>query len=438
MKLKLTLAAVNGASAQPLRYTIWDVQLPGFGVRVNADGTKTYVLKYLKGARQRWFTIGRHGAPWTVELARKEAIRLLGRLHEGIDPAGLKAAERSSAIRVKELCADYLAAVDEGLLISRRGQPKKASTMVSDRGRIARHIIPLLGTKLVGEVTRRDIEAFRDAVAAGKTAAERKTGGRGRSIVRGGKGAATRTLGLLGGIFSYGVSLGIRADNPVHGVRRFKDQTKERFLSQEEIQRLAKTCSQALEAGRLFEAHHADWEMRGRVGPAPVCSEEAENPYAIAAIKFLLLTGMRKSEALTLRWAWIDHERKTVRLPDSKTGQRTIPIGGAAIGLLGEIRRQEENPFVFCGQRPGSHFVGLGKVWERVRARANLPEVRLHDLRHTFASHGAAAGISLYVLGKIIGHSDTKMTARYAHISDNPLISGADVISATLAELLVA
>jgi integrase len=438
VKQKLTLNVVKDAAPKAHRYVIWDLQPAGFGLRVNGDGTKTYVLKYAFKGRQRWHTIGRHGSPWAVDQARKEAMRLLGRVHEGQDLAAAKAAEKARSLTISDLCQMYLAAAEADTLISRRGQGKKPSTLATDRGRIERHIIPLLGRKAVKDVTRRDIEVARDAIASGKTAVDVKTGPRGRAIVKGGKGAATRTLGLLGGIFAFGVEMGSRADNPVHGVRRFKDQPKERYLSEAEIQKLGQVCADAEAASQSYHAEHDRWIIGDRRGPAPSWPSAAENPYAVAAIRLLLLTGMRKSEALTLRWDWVDFERGIIRLPDSKTGQRLVPLGAAAADLLKAVPRHKSNPHVFCGHREGLHLVGLPKIWERIRKRAGLDDVRLHDLRHSYASYGAASGISLYVLGKMLGHSDAKTTQRYAHLGDNPLISGANLIAGGLAELLVA
>lgn len=447
MKQKLTLANINSAKAQKCRYVLWDTAIHGFGVRVNADETKTYVLKYMRAGRQRWYTIGRHGAPWTPDQARKQAIKLLGRVHDGQDPAQCKVEERASACRIEDLCRDYIEALAAGAIISRSGRSKRPSTVSTDRGRIERHIIPLLGTKVVKEVTRRDIEGFRDAVAAGKTATSVKTKPRGRAIVRGGQGTATRTLGLLGGIFSFAVSQGMRPDNPVHGVRRFKDRPKQRYLSEGEIGRLAKACDDAERGWHEFDQAYNEWLSSGRPGPAPACDPRAENPYAVAAIRLLLLTGMRKGEALSLRWDWVAPQRSVFNLPDSKTSERTIPVGTEVIKLIGSIPRQLENPFIFCGQKRDAHLVGLPKVWLRLRAAADLHDVRLHDLRHTFASYGAAAGLSLFLLGRMLGHvllgrmlghADTKTTARYAHLDDNPLISGANRIANGIAGLMAA
>ncbi len=395
MKAKITKRTVDSCEPREQRYTVWDTTLRGFGVRVNSDGSKSYVVKYLIDGRQRWYTIGRHGA-LTPDEARTEAQDILGKAAKGIDPAKTKAEERAAST-VAELCDRYLA---DGCAT------KKPSTLATDRGRIERHIKPLLGHRRVKDVTAGDVRRFLNDVANGKTAADVKTGPHGRAIVGGGKGAATRTVGLLGGIFSFAVEEGLRSDNPVRGVKRFPDKKGERFLSLEEMARLGDALAAAEEDGR--------------------------NPLAIAGIRLLMLTGCRKSEVLTLQWEHVDMERGCLRLPDSKTGEKVVPLGAPALELLDTLPRLEDNPYVLWGEKKGAHLVGLPRVWARIRARANLDGVRLHDLRHSFASVGAGAGMGLPIVGKLLGHRDPKTTARYAHVADDPAKAAADRIASTI------
>lgn len=183
----------------------------------------SYVLMYrTREGRQRRHTIGRHGAPWTPEMARDEAIRLLGEVTKGADPAADKR-EAREAMTVAELCDVYLSEAQAGRLLARRRQAKKPSTLEIDKGRIERHIKPLLGRMAVAAVGRADIERFMHNVAEGKTAGQIKTGRHGLARVTGGRGTATRTVGLLGAIFTYGVRSGVRPENPVHGVVRYAD-----------------------------------------------------------------------------------------------------------------------------------------------------------------------------------------------------------------------
>lgn len=394
---RLTKRAVDSLRADHRDALLWDAELPGFGARCRPSGGKFYILKYRIGGRQRWYTIGRHGAPWTVEEARREARRLLGEVAAGRDPAERKA-EARRGLTVAALCDLYVA---EGCAT------KKPSTLATDRGRIERHIKPLLGRNPVRAVTRGDIERFMLDVANGKTAADLKTGHRGRAIVRGGRGTATKAVTLLGAIFSFAVHHGLRPDNPAHGVRTFKSRRCERFLSAAELARLGDALATA--------------------------ERDGDNPSAIAALRLLALTGCRKTEILSLRWGYIDWARACLRLPDSKTDAKVVPLGAPALELLRALPHLEGNPYVVPGGRAGGHYVGLAKVWRRVRARAGLADVRLHDLRHSFASVGAAGGDSLLVIGRLLGHANASTSARYAHLADDPLRAAADRIAGQIA-----
>ncbi|GJD86913.1 Tyrosine recombinase XerC [Methylobacterium hispanicum] len=426
---RLTLQIVKAAKPAAARYTLWDAELKGFGLRVNSDGTKSYALKYLFNGRQRWHTIGKHGSPWTPDTARNEALRLLAQARNGTDPQEAKRAQATADLTVSELCDLYLAAARAGQILTKFDEPKKASTILTDGSRIERHIKPLLGRKRVQDVTPDHIETFLHDVAAGKTALDVKTGVRGRAIVEGGRGAATRTVGLLGGIFAFAVRRRLRTDNPVRGVQRFKDKRNERFLSGVELQGLGQALSACDEAWRQHAQDLAAWTEGGGRGKPPRPPLHAESPSVTGAIRLLLLTGARKSEVLHLQWSHVDREHGYLRLPTSKTGAKAIPIGTAALLLIEAQPRLACNPFVFTGSVPGRPFVGLAKAWERIRARAGLPDVRLHDLRHSFASVGASSGSSLPLLGAILGHRDPKTTQRYAHIARDPARAAADQVS---------
>jgi Arm DNA-binding domain len=224
---------------------VWDPTLPGFGIRRQHSKAVSYVLFYrTKEGRQRWYTIGRHGAPWTPEGAREEAQRLLGSVANNADPAAEKRAARQ-AQTVSELCDLYLADAKAGRLVTRRRTAKKPSTLATDQGRIERHIKPLLGRRAVASVTREDIEAFMYDVSAGKTATKTKTKPRGIAHVRGGKGTAARTVGLLGAIFTFAVRHRLRSDNPVHGVLRPADGRRERRLTDDEYRALGSALRKA-------------------------------------------------------------------------------------------------------------------------------------------------------------------------------------------------
>ncbi|SLN18672.1 tyrosine-type recombinase/integrase [Oceanibacterium hippocampi] len=398
MQARITKRSVDGAKPGERDQFLWDSDVRGFGVKVTPAGRRVFVLQYRQHGRVRRYTIGTYGSPWTPEQARAEAVRLLGRVGDGRDPGTEKQAEKT-AETVAELCDLYLSS--DGC------EKKKASTLATDRGRIERHIIPLLGRKRVKDVTTGDVNRFMTDVAKGKTAATIKTGPRGLARVTGGEGTARRTVGLLGGIFTYAVEKGMRPDNPVRAVKRSRDGESDRSLSTEELARLGDALKTA--------------------------ESEDANPYAIAAIRLLVLTGCRKSEILTARWTDVDFEAGQLRLADSKTGPKKVPLGAPALELLAALPRIAGNEYVLPGGKDGHHLVGLPKVWRRVRDSAGLNDVRLHDLRHSFASVGAAAGMSLPLVGKLLGHRDPKTTARYAHIGADPARAAANRIAGEIA-----
>ena len=388
---KISKRAVEAVEPRERDSYLWDSKLAGFGVKVTPAGGRIYLIQYRIGGRNgqtRRVTIGRHGT-LTPHQARKEARRLLGEVAAGRDPAEARAEARRD-ITVAELCVLYLA---EGVAT------KKSSTIRMDRSRMERHIKPLLGRRRIRSVTRADVERFMQEIAAGKTACDQKMGIRGRAIVKGGKGVAARTVGLLGGIFTFALNRGLRADNPVRGVKRFPDNKRERFLSPIEMARLGDTLAAAELAG---ESHSA-----------------------VNAIRLLALTGCRRSEILTLRWDYIDWEHACLRLPDSKTGGKVVPLGAAALEVLAGLPQSKDNPYVLPGAK-GGHFVGLPKAWQRIRKRAGLDNVRLHDLRHSFASVAVAGGDSLYLVGKVLGHRQSRSTEVYAHLADDPVRAVAD------------
>jgi integrase len=289
--------------------------------------------------------------------------------------------------------------------------PKKASSLITDKSNIDRHIRPLLGTRRIGSLTRADIEKLQIDIASGKTATDQKTKKQGRAIVRGGKGTAARSVAMFVAILEYGVSIHALSENPGRGVTLFKGNEKERFLSEAEQLRLG----DALERAQADGTHAS----------------------AIAAIRLLALTGCRKSEILGLRWIDVDFDRGLLLLPDTKTGKKTFPLARPVIDFLASLPRIEGNPFVLPGNVDEAHFVGLQKVWTRIRASIGLQDVRLHDLRHSFASVGTDEGDSLQVIGRLLGHSKITTTQRYAHLSMNPVRDAVERIGGRIAAKLL-
>ncbi len=397
---KLTKRRIDEAKPIAKRTVLWDSEVHGFGLRVTPAGERTYVLKYRHRGGQRWFSIGRHGSPWTLEQARKEAQRLLGEVARGDDPAATKGADRQ-ALNVAQLCDLYLA---EG------ASHKKPLTLKADVGRIEHHIKPLLGRKRVDAISRGDVERLIVDVIAGKTA-QSAPNPRGRgTLAKGGRGVAGQCATLVGTLMAFAVRRGLRGDNPAHGVKKPPVRKMERFLSEVEIGRLAL----ALDAYR----------------------SEGGNEFAVAALRLLLLTGARRNEILSLEWRDVNFERQCLRLRDSKTREKVIFLNAPALAILQGLPRIGDNPHVIVGNESGSYLKGLDKIWTNVRTRAGLTDVRIHDLRHSFASVGVAGGLSLPVLGALLGHRQAMTTARYAHLSADPLRAANEAVGTRLAAMM--
>jgi integrase len=337
--------------------------------------------------------------------------------------------EERKAMTVQQLCGEYLAATEKGLVLGKRGQAKKETTLATDRGRIARHILPLLGKRKVRDLTAPDIVRFMRDVASGKTAADVKTKKQGRAIVEGGAGTATRTVGLLGGILSFAVSEGIIPANPARGIRRPADSKREVRLSAIQYRALGMGLTAA-------DAKRDAWQIT-------------------AAIRLLALTGCRRGEIEKLRWDDVDIPGQSLRLSDTKTGKSVRPLGIAAITVLRELPRS--GPFVLPGivgrEKSGDlegHFTGLPKAWTRVlalaadaveRARvdgtladnearqASLSGLTPHGLRHGFASVAHDLGYTELTIAALLGHSSGSVTGRYIHHVDSALVAAADRVS---------
>ena len=385
--------------------TVWDSAVPGFGARRQTGNAVAYVLKSrTTEGRQRWHTIGRHGAPWAPDTAREEARRLLGEVAKGGDPAAEKQAKRK-AETVEELCDAYWADAEAGRLMTRRRTAKKASTLLSDKGRVEKHIKPLLGRMKVAAVMREDVEQFMHAVAEGKTAARVKTGKkRGLSNVRGGMGTASRTVGLLGAIFTYAVRHRMRSDNPVHGVIRPADGKRERRLSDAEYAALGAALRRA--------------------------NAETVWPAAVAAARFLVLTGWRSGEALGLRWADVDLARRTTILADTKTGRSVRPLSHPACDVLRGLGRGADAALVFPPTRGEGTMTGFRKLWDRIAKLGELSaDVTPHVLRHSFASLASDLGYSEPTIAALVGHKGQTITSRYVHSADAVLLAAADAVA---------
>ena len=384
---------------------LWDRELRGFGVQVMPSGLKSFVIQYRSPeGRNRRAVIGRYGL-MTVEEARKLAHEKLVAVSKGIDPLD-EEAKAVGNLTIADICDWYLAEAEAGRLLGRRRRPIKPSTLAMDRSRIEAHIKPLLGRRHVGALKLGDIEGAQADIAAGKTSKPR-AGSRG-GATRGGEGVAARTMSTLHSILEHAVRLGKIEANPARGVRKIAGMPRERRLSRGEIERLGKTMRQV--------------------------GEDGEHPTGLAAIRFLLLTGFRRMEALGLRRAWLDEEECVIRLPDTKSGPQLRVIGQAASDLLLD-QPETGSPFFFPADWGDSHFVGIVRVLDRVCQRARLTDVTPHTLRHTFASLAGDLGFSELTIAALLGHSARGVTQRYVHI-DEALRMTADRVAEEMADLL--
>jgi integrase len=343
----------------------------------------------------------------TVDEARKLGKRMLAEVTRGSDPAAQRSEDRR-AMTVRQLCQVYLGAAAKGLVLGKRGQPKKATTLYIDRGRITRHILPLLGYRRVCDLTTPDIVRFMRNVAAGSTAADVKTGFRGRAIVKGGTGTAARTIGLLGGILSFAVSEGLIGFNPARGIKRAADQRRDVRLSLEQYALLGEALARA--------------QTRG------------VNPVAIPAVKLLALTGCRRGEIEHLKWSEVDIAGQCLRLTSTKEGRSIRPFGRPAIDLISGLPKESE--FVFPGRSMGKAFSGLPKVWRRIIGGSVLDHLTPHGLRHAYASVAADLGYAEPTIAALLGHTTHTVTGRYIHHVDEALIAAADAVSSRIAAAL--
>lgn len=394
--------------------------VPGFGIRRQRGDAVAYILVYRTAeGRSRRFTIGRHGAPWTPDTARTKARAILAEAAGGADPSAAKR-ELREAPSVKDLCERYMAAAQAGRLPTRRGGTKKASTLATDQSRIDSHILPLLGLRKARGVTTADIEAFMHDVADGKTHRQEKLEkARAFRNVRGGMGTASRTVGLLGAIFAYAVKTGMRPDNPAHGVLRPADGKRERRLTDDEY--------------RMF---HDGLEKAALLIPAKTegkPDKAAIWPHAVAAARFLALTGWRSGEAIGLRWKEVDLARRTARLGDTKTGASMRPLPREACDVLAAQKAATgggAEDLVFPPSRGETTMTGFKRFMARIVKFGGLPaDVTAHVLRHSFASVAADLGMSEISIAALIGHKGRSVTSRYVHAADAVLLAAADKVA---------
>ena len=374
---KLTKRIVDAADVRASEYFIWDDDIPGLGLRVLPSGRKGYVVQYRAGRRSRRMSLGA-STVLTCEQARTRAITIIAAAKNGEDPAAERDAGRK-AITVKELSERF-----DREHISLRVKP---STAKEYRRNLERFILPALGRLAVTDITRADVAKFHHDL---------------RHIPY----QANRCLEVISKMFSLAELWGLRPDgsNPRKHIKKYPEEKRERFLSAAELRRVGEVLR--------------EMEVEG-----------IELPSAILAVRLLILTGCRLNEIMTLKWEHVDLADNVLRLPDSKTGAKIVHLGQPAIERLKAAEQITDNPWVITGILEGKRLSDLQPFWQRVRARAGLKDVRIHDLRHTFASTAVAAGQGLPMIGKLLGHTQVQTTARYAHLAAEPVKTAADSVA---------
>jgi len=435
---KLTKRIIDDHEPQDKDYIVWDTEIRGLGIRIWPSGKKVFFLKYRnKHGRQRKPVIGVYGTV-APEKARMKAIKWLDAVNDGGDPSGDREEWREVPI-FEEFSKRYITAY---------AKPNKKPRSVEEDERLLKNCIkPYFGKMKITAITKVDVSRFHASMSTTPV-------------------NANRALNLLSKAFNLAETWGLKPDgtNPCKHVKKYPEKAKERFLSNDEL---------AMLAGELRTAELQKTEMQS----------------VIDAIRLLLFTGCRLSEILTLKWDYVDMENACIRLPDSKTGAKSVYLAPAAMEVLSGIKRKERNPYVLIGRKPGGRLVNLQKPWRRILMRVEvlqmiehvaevenwtaariekakqdaledltkarsqyreqmkklklenvtlaLANVRLHDLRHTFASVGAASKQSLQMIGRLLGHSQTSTTERYSHLYGDPLREAANVIVGRIAEAMM-
>jgi integrase len=416
----LSKRTVDGCLPSDKRYKVWDSELPGFGVRVQPSGVKTFVVQYRPGGGssgiQRMMTLGRFG-PLTAEKARRRAKVILGSAAAGSDPGGELMAKRRE-MKMSDLIDHY---EKVGCFIQRgklQGVPMKPRTKKLTMARLRHHVVPLLGKKRISEIGAGDIEKFFNDVTEGKTASDEKTGFRTRVIVRGGAGAARKVFRDLSAVLSFAKRHEMIERNPCENAAvRKTDNSEARFLTLDELTRLGAALDEV--------------------------EAEGANPKAINIARLWALTGCRHQEIASLKWSEVNIEEGLLELDDSKTGKSVRPLGVAAQTLLARLAKEKakdtdkkKSEYVFPAERGERHFQGTTTHWSKAIKKAKLPGVTPHTLRHTVGSTATSTGEALALTGAILGHANPRSTAIYAHVQRDPSRRAANRVSKKIAAAL--
>lgn len=411
--MKLTLPFVRSITNESKSQVFYfDTTLPRFSLCVYPSGRKTFFIKYQNEfGKAQWLKVGDFRT-MTLEDARDEAIKLLREIDKNQkDPAKEKRAKKT-AKTVAELCDWY---IDEGC------SHKKQSTIDSDKGRIETLIKPLLGNEPVASLTQGQIITFMNNIIKGDKVHKTEKSGKLRGVrrVRGGAGAANRTIQTLGAIMHFAIKQKLISENPVRDIDTPKGTKRDVFLTLDEIRDLGR----AFQYSPLSVTHARQCDL----------------------IKLILLTGCRKSEITTLKWDYVDFERQIFHFPDTKTGKQDRPFGTGALNLLRKLEQDRRSDWVFPSQRGAdTHMQNLLRLFNRIceatddtgQRILNKPGLNLHALRHTFASLANEMGYSDITIAALLGHRIGTVTSRYTHTVDRTLILAANEISSAIENAL--
>lgn len=408
IRARITLRLIDATAApKEGELRIWDTDVRGFALRITPTGRKSYCLKYRYQGRQRWLTIGEHGSPWTPDTARSKAKEALYQASHGEDPQATKVETKLKSGTVKELFERYFVEgrIDKPL--------KRESSWKVDQYNYKRHIEPLLGKRIARELTLSDLSQFQAQVANGKTSVTVRTkSGKPHAVVKGGTGAAARAMRVLSTMMAWAVRHEILDQNLCGKIQKYRDQMRERALTEEEASRL--------------------WAMIAEAQAASVITKDFADIF-----RLIMLTGARRNEIVALRWSEVDFDRARIVLPPVRTKMgalnrsRAIALSMPALEILQAVKRRGEHVFPSSvGDQP---LVGVNRAWDKVRVLAGIPDVRLHDLRHSFATFAVESGAPLYHVGRALGHAKASTTERYLHPSD----AGARAVAKGVAERFV-
>ena len=404
---RLTKRALDEIAPVSRPTIIYDTELKGFGVRVMPSGSKAWIVEFRPNGGGRKVATKRMTLGQTRTLnadeARKTARDILAAVRMGQDPARERTLNRETPV-VREFVERYLA--------EEAGPKLKPGTIANYRIYFRKHVAPEIGAMKINAVSSADVAKLHRRIGVTKPV------------------TANRMVEAISSLYRYAATAGIveKGFNPTTGISAFREVRRERFLTTDELQRLGAALREAETVGLPWNTDET--KRTGKHLPEPHKRIVVFSPYVTAAIRLLLFTGCRLREILHLRWNEIDFEREMFFLPDSKTGRRTVVLNAPALAVLNELKRI--GTYVILGKKADRPRSDLNRPWRRIAIHAKLQGLRLHDLRHSFASVGAGGGLGLPIVGKLLGHASPATTARYAHIDNDPLRRASERIGSTI------